>query len=487
MLAHDLPDLLNRSDEKAPASAISSVSPNCLQGSTSGGTVFGSKEKTMPADTQIETDEEIRWSLPTRIAFRFCFCYLLLTGLSCIFIFAEDFPGGEFWNPWRAPLPWICSHIFNIQRKIYIDPESDYLSGYLQHLLELVLALGVTLVWSLLDLRRSSYRKLCAWFTLFLRFALAITLFSYGFDKVYPLQFHEVTPSRLMLPVGQLSREGLLWMFMASSAPYTIFCGVLEVLAGVFLLVPRMEMMGALLSVAVLGNVVALNLCYGVPVKLFSLHLLLISVFLASPAMLRIVNMLVLRRTVSPTDSPQLSHRRWVDRGARIGIVVLGAVLGVLDSAHLQRRYSELQAASVTAKALPFYGAWVVDTFSVLKDGPQSLFTRKLESEYRVGPGEDHWLGLSINSPKVMVIQLRSGVFDSVDFALDARTNEAQVSDSADPAWKAKLMLQQSGKDLLNLQGTVNGVPISATLHRVEISELPLVKGKFRFIRPDPN
>jgi hypothetical protein len=136
---------------------------------------------------------------------------------------------------------------------------------------------------------------------------------------------------------------------------------------------------------------------------------------------------------------------------------------------------------------LPFSGLWVVDTFTVPATGPQSLFTSKLQQEYRVGPGTDHWLSMAIESPKRMNLGLRDGVQDGLDLALDSKTGVAELSDSDDPAWKATLTLQTSGTGLLTAEGTVNGVPISSTWHRKQLSEFPLVQEKFMWIPPERN
>ncbi len=453
-------------------------------------------------DGQFDNADLVRWSLPTRIAFRFCFCYFLPLGVSCFYINADilhHFAG--FWdispfNPWVIALPWICRHLFNVQRKIFIYPEGDYLSSYLQHLFELILTFVITLTWSILDRKRPNYRRLYAWFTLFLRCMLAITLFGYGFDKVFPLQFGDVTPERLTRPLGSLDMFNLLWTFMAASKPYTIFSGSLEVLAGVLLLLPRLEMLGAFLSVAVLSNVFLLNMDYGVPVKLYSSHLLMISVFLALPAMLQVANLLVLRRTTSPLTRSSLSRKRWIDRTATIAILTLTVLVGISTFFACWIRYKKLQADAVAAESTPFHGMWTVDSFSTKglptangsQPAPmQSLFTPKLEKEYHAGAGQDHWLGLIFDTPKRMTILLNDGVTDGVDLASnsDALTGPIQLTDSDDPAWKASLKFQSSGKDILSIEGVVNGVSVSAQFHRKDLASFPLTTEKLQFFRDE--
>jgi hypothetical protein len=67
---------------------------------------------------------------------------------------------------------------------------------------------------------------------------------------------------------------------MAASTAYTFFCGLTEVTAGTLLLFRRTLTVGALVAVAALVNIVLLNFCYDVPVKLYSSHLLMMALFL---------------------------------------------------------------------------------------------------------------------------------------------------------------------------------------------------------------
>jgi uncharacterized membrane protein YphA (DoxX/SURF4 family) len=440
-------------------------------------------------------EQPVRWSLPLRIAFRFSFCYLVPFGIAGLFLFAgfmQNMTRSAFWNPeridpWYAVLPWICTHIFRVRRHLTIFPDGDFTSGYLQHLFELMLALAATAIWSILDGKRTNYRRLYSGFALFLRFSLAIVLFSYGFDKIFPLQFGAITPTRMSQTVGNLDIFNMLWVFMASSKPYTIFSGAMEVLAGLLLLTPRLEMLGALFAVPVLTNVFILNMDYAVPVKIISSHLLLVALFLVAPAVPGLTRLLVLRKPAWLPAPPELSSRRTVDRAVRAGVAILGVLLAAIacDAAHQQ--YARRQAAAAEAQKSPLVGLWIADTFSATTTGSQSLFTAKLQQEYRVGPGTDHWLALGIESPRRLTIELRDGVQDGVDLALDSRTGIARVSDSDDPDWKAGLTFQTSGNGLLTVTGTVNGVPISSTWHRKDLAEFPLVREKFRWIPPERN
>jgi hypothetical protein len=73
----------------------------------------------------------------------------------------------------------------------------DTMISHVQVFVVLVLALGGTLVWSILDRRRAGYSGLARGFRVYLRYALAFVLLSYGFAKVPPMQFQPGRAARV--------------------------------------------------------------------------------------------------------------------------------------------------------------------------------------------------------------------------------------------------------------------------------------------------
>src|ERR1044071_6897724 len=82
---------------------------------------------------------------------------------------------------------------------------------------------------------------------------------------------------------GGTSPMRLMWAFMGYSLPYTVFAGLAEVTGGVLLLWRRTATLGALVVAIVMTNVVLMNLCYDVPVKLFSTLLLVFAIAIGLP------------------------------------------------------------------------------------------------------------------------------------------------------------------------------------------------------------
>ena len=163
--------------------------------------------------------------------------------------------------------------------------------------------------WMLFD--RREHPRLREALRTYVRFALAASMIFYGAIKVIPSQFPPPTLERLVQTYGSSSPMGLLWTFMGTSPAYTIFTGAMELLGGLLLTARRTMLLGALVTVGVLSNVVALNVFYDVPVKLYSANLLAMAIYLAVPDLRRLFDFFVLRRAIEPRpDEPLLRPRR---------------------------------------------------------------------------------------------------------------------------------------------------------------------------------
>jgi hypothetical protein len=281
-----------------------------------------------PLNTPSQTSgysQPASWRFTECILFRFSFCYIVLYYSPTLL---ELLPGIGRLIAW-AYHSW--------QQLIYSTvgggsaPQwtgsGDTLAAYISQVVVLVLAFAAGLTWSLLDRHRTSYIRLHGWLKVLARYALAFTLLSYAFAKILPIQFPHLQSSLLTGSYGQSSPMGLLWRFMAFSPAYTAFAGFSELLPAIFLFFRRTALLGSLLAFAVMLNVVMLNFCYDVPVKLHSLNLLALAVFLIAPEARRLSRIFLLNVPVHPSDLSEPAFRR--PSTARVALVLKFAVLTV--------------------------------------------------------------------------------------------------------------------------------------------------------------
>jgi hypothetical protein len=192
-------------------------------------------------------------------------------------------------------------------------------------------------------------------------------LLSYGFAKVFPTQFQPPSLPELAETYGASSPMGILWRFMGASTAYTMFSGWAEVTAGVLLLFRCTATLGSLLAFAVLANVFMLNMCYDVPVKLYSFNLVIMSCVLALPDLRGLIDFFLLRRTAQPvTPSLPRPKHRWLLYAGRSALVLLVGFT-FYDNVHGTMTY--LREIRAHKNRPEIYGLWNVDGF--LMDGKE--------------------------------------------------------------------------------------------------------------------
>lgn len=181
-------------------------------------------------------------------------------------------------------IPWIGHALLGIEHEIGLERtgSGDTTAAYIRLLLHVVAAGIGTLAWTLITNSRARYRKSLDWFTFAIRLTVAVSMLLYGFAKLGEGQFSSPSDTRMLQAYGDSSPMGLLWTFMGHSQVYSSFTGLAEILGGLLLLSRRTTTLGALVVVGVMSNVVMLNFCYDVSVKLFSSRLLLWALFLVA-------------------------------------------------------------------------------------------------------------------------------------------------------------------------------------------------------------
>lgn len=360
---------------------------------------------------------------------------------------------------------WVARHVF--QRT---GPMPDALRGdngdtteeYCRLLVGVVIAVLAAVIWVAVDRRRPRARWVEDALHVLLRYSIALGLASYAMGKLYPVQFSPLTPPDLELRVGELSPMALLWTFMRYSPVYSTIAGVLEMAVVVLLCFRRTALLGALLCIPVMLNVMLMNLCFNVVVKLYSTMTVVSALVLVLPDARRLVDTLVLRRSVPaqpvrpPFRSRRLNQVRWP-----VKLVLVGGVL--LSSAAAMRA---VRAGAQADAASPVGGTWDVSSFVV---GGRELVGTAEASRWR------------------RVILSRGGAMlrleDETVVYCGATPDEARHTlDLACPRTHQEGSLQwtRDGQQL-RLDGSFAGKPVTARLALRDDAALPLVHAKFRW------
>jgi hypothetical protein len=433
-------------------------------------------------DSVVMDGERSGWSRRHLAAFRLVFAFVGLYTVDLIASFIQrqfrlkngDYPKSfpeQFTAPvWHRVVPWVGMHVLHLAHPVAMRFQvgQDSVYEYILRGTELVIAVVVAVVWSALDRRRGDYRELDAWLRIFVRAALAAEMLFYGLAKVPPAQFGVLTLYRQAQPLGQLWPMAMLWAFMAASPGYTLLTGLVETAGGLLLVPRRTAGLGALISAGAMANVLVLNIFYDVNQKIRCLYYLLLALYLAAPQLGRLWELLVLQRVARPVKEPGVRRPRAV----RIAASLVPLLFAVMLMVHFvpsdwYRYHSNLRKDAMRG---PSYGVWRVDSFTVA-DEKKPLLSEEMLSEMQVGPGEDRWRQMIVDSGGDVYLLLGNGQYDSVDGKEDARTGEMVMTDSGDKTWGAQLHLVRTSATGLTAQGEVNGNAVSIVFTKEDVGK----------------
>ncbi|MES2485163.1 MAG: hypothetical protein V4581_04340 [Bacteroidota bacterium] len=300
-----------------------------------------------------EQDYHKVWPLWQRIAFRFVFCYFTLYVLSWPF-FAKK-PGLAIFDKLHHYIMGGAANIFNtyVMRfpGRFVAPATMNDSPYrlTQIVLFFCLAVLITIVWSYTGRRQKSYNIANYYFTTSLRYFLAFISFLYGTYKLFGLQMPVPNIADFATPLGDLTPMGLSWQQIGYSTGYQFFLGMAEVMIGGLLLYRRTVTLGLFMALGVYVNVMVINYCYDVWVKMFSAHLVLICVYLLLKDFNRLANFFVLNITIMPDIARYVPTTK---AGKTARLVLKGAFIAVVFITFADRLL-RMNAADTTIKPIP--------------------------------------------------------------------------------------------------------------------------------------
>lgn len=306
------------------------------------------------------------WPLWRKILFRFAFIYIVLYTTPWTFI--SSIPGmgfvAEYYgNAWDWVVRLANARLFNVAKELVpMAGSGDTSFGWAQMWFSFLVALVGCVAWSAVDRKRNNHEQLDYWLRVTVRYFLAYFCFLYGIIKIFALQMPSPNLSQLATPLGDFLPMRLSWMFVGYSTPYQVFSGVMEFIAGLLLLNRRTVTLGLVTATCVFTHVVALNLAYDIPVKLFSIHLLAYCLYLMSYELKRLLNFFVFNRVSDPCTSFAMEfNNKWMRYGRIVGkaaFIILAAIMPLYDN------YQYYQSQQVKVELKPIKpGMYDVDLF----------------------------------------------------------------------------------------------------------------------------
>jgi hypothetical protein len=421
----------------------------------------------------------LRWRLLTRIGFRFCFLYfgfyILFTQMLPAMNPFGGIPPLSSFSIVNGPVMWVIRNVFHDTRQLAVlGGSGDKMFDWVFALCLIVFCAVLTLVWSVLDRRRPNYIRLHKWFRLWMRFAVATTMVGYGMAKFIPLQMPQPPLTRLLEPYGNFSPMGALWYSIGASFPYERIVGSAELLAAVLLFVPFTATLGGIVALVDSIQILSLNMTYDVPVKLFSLHLVLMAIFILAPDLPRLFGLFVLNRPAPVSTVPPLGRRRRVIQAGIALQILLGVFFLWRGYAGSVRNWSTFGAG---APKPPLYGIWVIDKMTI--DGVERA---PLVTDY------ERWRRVVIQTATNVTFWRMDdtplGMPATVDLA--AKTVTFTLGQGEQRKTVGTMSVDQPAPDRLVLDGTLNGRPIRLETHLFPRENFLLVSRGFSWIQEFP-
>jgi hypothetical protein len=420
------------------------------------------------------------WSVLTRVVFRFCFVYFgaycLVTQVLTSFFPVPNFDLPDLSSLWpvRPIVGWTAAHIFRIREPlVYVDSGSgDRTFDWVLLGCMVAVSLMATALWTALDRQRPNYVTLNKWFRMGIRLCLAGQMMTYGMAKAIPLQMPFPYLSRLLERFGDLSPMGVLWASIGASPSYETFAGCAELLAGILLIFPRTVTLGALVCLADMTQVFMLNMTYDVPVKLLSLHLLLMSLFLLAPDGERLLNFFLLNRAAEAQASPPLFAGRRANRIALAAQILVGVwLLGMNTYADRigWRQYGGGRTVS------PLYGIWDVEQQTTDGQPRAPLLTDSGRFRRAI-----------FDFPNRMTFQRIDDSFVRHGASINEKDKTLVITDEKDKNWQAKFTFDRPTADQMTLSGSMDGHSLSLQLRLVDRKQFELLSRGFHWIQEDP-
>lgn len=410
-----------------------------------------------------EPSDDTAWTLGQRLLFRFALVYFVL--------YAAPLPTAA----WTPIVSWVGTALVGLPRELFhigSTGSGDTSFKVLRTAIIAVFAVVAALAWSVVDRRRRHHRTLLWWLEVGCRVYLAQVMLSYGYSKVFRLQFQEPMLERLLTPYGSSSPMGLAWTFMGHSKAYTIFSGLGEVIGGTLVLFRRTMTLGALVIVAVMTNVVMLNMAYDVPVKLFSGHLLVFALALTARDARRLAAVLVLNRPAAPRVLVPPGRRPWL---RRIAPVAAFALFGYWTFTNVR---GSLAAQTTWGERRPktaLHGLYDVETYAVDGEAVPPLLT-----------DPDRWKHVVIERPGLILTWLMTDERVYYGFRVHEDRGTFTLMTSEDPLVVSEWTYEETEPGRLVFAGDLEGDAVEVTLVRRPEDAMLLRSRGFRWISEYP-
>lgn len=388
------------------------------------------------------------------------------------FIYIVLHPYGAFWD---SAVAWSGKHLLGLHDPITIKPNGsgDTTYNYVMQLLWVLLALLIATIWAVLDRKRPSYNQLYRWLRISIRYYFAYTLMIYGFVKIIKLQFPFPSLYKLVEPFGNSSPMGLAWSFIGYSKGYNLFTGSAECIAGILLLFRRTTLLGSILALTIMTNVAAMNLAYDIPVKIFSLNLVFLAVFLIAHDAKRLKAFFFQHSAIPAAELSKPINKRWkkiAQPVLKIAFVIFAFYFTVWSDLNMAKTYGD------ESPKPPLYGIYNIETFTCTKtNNPNST----------PSPDSVCWKKFIVAYSGYARIMTKADSMQNFECKIDTLQKTAAFTSSGDSS-SFTLAYTEPDKNHLLFTGLIHNDSVHISMRRFDLNNFRLISRGFHWVNEYP-
>jgi len=264
----------------------------------------------------------------------------------------------------------------------------------------------------------------------------------------------------------------MLWWSIGAAPAYEIFTGSAEVLGGILLIVPRTTTFGALICLVDMIQVFVLNMTYDVPVKIYSFHPILFSLFLLAPESRRLANFFFSDRATAPSVQAPLFR---TVRANRIALVLQVAFGLYLVGMYLHGGIKTWYTRGGGQPKPSIYGIWDVEQMTI--DGQ---IRSPLLIDY------DRWHRVIFDFTPSTSFQRMDESFANFVSSINDGEKTLTLTKDGNKNWKASFTFDRPARDHLVMDGAMDGRKIHMELKLVDRNQFTLVNRGFHWINEYP-
>jgi hypothetical protein len=445
--------------------------------------------------------QTLPWNVYQKVTFRFIFIFfilfIVLLDWSVNTILSYIYYDGHLSNFLDTVISWTGKHLFHIPYTIispYDGQHNDRVYIYLLYFIIAVVAALGAITWSVLDRKRTNYQTLYYWLTAIIRYYLAFTLFIFALEKFFKMQFPDLGFYTLTESLGDMSPMNLAWAFFGYSYGYNVFMGIAEC-AALFLLFRRTMTFGAILTLATLANVVAVNYNYDVHAKMYPTALFVMAFFLLLRDANRLIRFFFTGQAISlPVIKAPVFKKRWMNISKTVlKFLVIGyyIIFPVKDYFDYKKNSEEKDKAKSKIAGVYDVVSFVVNKDTLSNENPlrwnQLVIGDRMIEAVRLRGDSIAFVYVSVDKKEIIVsgdqtnlyakmqeIYNEQGIniWDKMDSILIARQIESSLN------------FELSDSTTLKLKGIVKNDSVFITAKRkpLDIKNFRLMKRRFHWI-----